>query len=82
MDKSPGKLYLGLMAKPKRPRDMNELAVHIGKIATGEITDAETNVNSAASNGGIARAANLSAGRRKAIAQKAARTRWGKGKKK
>lgn len=70
------------MAKPKRPRDMNQLAVHVGKIATGEITDAETNVNPAASNGGVARAANLSARRRKTIAQKAARARWGNGKKK
>jgi hypothetical protein len=67
---------------PKRPRDMNELAVRVGKIATHEIEDVETNVNRAASIGGVARAANLSARRRKAIAQKAARARWRRGKKK
>lgn len=70
------------MAKPKRPRDMNQLANMVGRIATGEIEDAETKVNAAASSGGVARAANLSAPRRKAIAQKAAKARWGKGKKK
>jgi len=61
---------------------MNELAVRVGKIATQEIEDVETNVNRAASIGGVARAANLSARRRKAIAQKAARARWRRGKKK
>lgn len=33
---------------PKRPRGMNELAVHIGKIATHEVEDVETKVNPAA----------------------------------
>lgn len=66
------------MAKPpKRPRDMNELAVHIGKIATHEIEDVQPKVNPA-SKRGEARAAKLSPARRKAIAKKAARTRWGK----
>ena len=62
---------------PKRPRDMNELAVHIGKIATHEIEDVTPAVNPA-SKRGDARAAKLSPARRKEIAQKAARTRWGK----
>lgn len=65
------------MGKPKRPRDMNELAVHIGKIATGEIDDTPP-VNPAASKRGTARAAKLTPARRKEIAQKAARTRWSK----
>ena len=34
--------------KPIRPRDMNELAVHIGKIATHEIQDAAPVSNAAA----------------------------------
>lgn len=63
--------------KPKRPRDMNELAVHIGKIATHEIEDVQPKANPA-SKRGEARAAKLSPARRKAIAKKAARTRWGK----
>lgn len=29
---------------PKRPRDMNELAVHIGRIATHEIDEAKSDV--------------------------------------
>lgn len=62
---------------PPRPRDMNELAAHIGKIATHEIEDVTPAVNPA-SKRGDARAAKLSPARRKEIAQKAARTRWGK----
>jgi hypothetical protein len=62
---------------PARPRDMNELAAHIGKIATHEIEDV-TPVENAASKRGDARAAKLSPARRKAIARKAARTRWNK----
>lgn len=62
---------------PKRPRDMNELAVHIGRIATHEIEDV-TPLPNPASKRGEARAAKLSPARRKAIAKKAAATRWGK----
>jgi hypothetical protein len=61
---------------PPRPRDMNELAVHIGKIATHEIEDVTPVSNAAARKRGEARAAKLSPARRKQIAQKAARTRW------
>ncbi len=61
---------------PKRPRDMNELAVHIGKIATHEVEDVETKVNPAASKRGKARAEKLSPQRRKAIAKQAAKARW------
>ncbi len=62
------------MAKPKRPRDMNELAVHIGKIATGQIEDPEvvapTPLQERAAKGGRARAANLSRKERITIARK------------
>jgi len=57
---------------------MNQLAVHVGKIATGEMAEVETKAHRPASNGGEARAASLSAKRRKEIAQKAAQARWGK----
>ncbi len=57
---------------------MNELAVHIGKIATHQIEDVETKVNPAASKRGEARAASLPAKRRRAIAQLAAEARWAK----
>lgn len=56
---------------------MNQLAVHVGKIATGEIEDTQP-TNTAASKRGEARAAKLTPTRRKEIAQKAARTRWSK----
>jgi len=56
---------------------MNELAAHIGKIATGEIEDVEPKDNPA-SKRGEARAAKLTPARRKEIAQKAAAARWRK----
>lgn len=62
---------------PARPRDMNELAAHIGKIATHEIEDV-TPAENPASKRGEARAAKLSPARRKEIAQKAAKARWRK----
>lgn len=62
---------------PKRPRDLNQLAVHIGRIATHEIEDVTPQVNPA-SKRGEARAAKLSPERRKEIAKKAAETRWKK----
>jgi hypothetical protein len=69
----------------KRPRDPLQLAKLIGDIATGQTTDTvEDGKNPAAvelgrlggAKGGKARAQKLSAVRRKAIAKKAARTRW------
>jgi len=62
---------------PPRPRDLNQLAVHIGRIATHEIEDV-TPAENLASSRGDARAAKLSPARRKEIVQKAARTRWKK----
>jgi hypothetical protein len=70
---------------PKRPRDPNQLAKLIVDIATGEVEDAvsESKRNPSSklldgSKGGRIRAINLSTGKRKAIAKKAARARWAK----
>ena len=68
----------------KRPADVNARAVMIAKIATGEIEDVTTDdgKNAAAvalgRMGGKARAAGMSARKRKEIAKKAAASRWGK----
>lgn len=65
----------------KRPADAIGLAVMIGKIATGEIEDT-SNASSAAAQlgslGGKKRAANMTPGRRREIAQAAATKRWAK----
>lgn len=69
----------------KRPADVNARAVMIAKIATGEIDDVTTDdgKNAAAvalgRMGGKARAAGLSAKKRKDIAKQAAESRWKKG---
>lgn len=66
-------LYLASMPKhPKRPRDLNELAKHIGDVATGQAPDdAAPSPNSVrAAKGGEARAKSLSRSRRVAIARK------------
>lgn len=72
--------------KPKRPRDVNELGVTIGKLATDEIEEAEeedTRDPAAVAlgrkgglKGGKARAAALSSDERRRLAQKAAQARW------
>ena len=75
--------------RPRRPRDPNELAKLIADIATGEKTESfvtEDGRDLAAVllgrkgglKGGQARALALSPERRKEIAAKAARARWGK----
>lgn len=69
------------MPKSKRPRDINQRAKLIVEIATGQAEDAlKDQRNPAAvalgSMGGKARAKNLSPAKRKAIAKKAAKTRW------
>jgi len=74
------------MAKrPKRPRDPMQLAKLIGDIATGQAPpdpapQPETPATEARRKGGLkggrARAKKLSAGKRRAIAKKAARSRW------
>lgn len=68
----------------KRPADVIGAAVMIGRIATGEIDESaktEDGKNAAAvalgRMGGKARAEGMTAKRRKEIAKKAAKTRWG-----
>jgi hypothetical protein len=68
----------------RRPADAIGAAVMVGRIATGDITeklDPDDGKNPAAvalgRMGGKARAEILSAKRRKEIARKAARSRWG-----
>ena len=66
----------------KRPADTHAAAVMVAKIATGEIEDMVTDdgKNAAAvalgRMGGKARAAGMSAKKRKAIARQAAAARW------
>jgi hypothetical protein len=68
----------------KRPADAIGNAVMIAKIATGEIEDitTEDGKNAAAvalgRMGGKARALNMTAAQRQAVAKKAAKTRWSK----
>lgn len=69
----------------RRPADVNACAVMIAKIATGELADDVPTRESEGKNpaavalgrmGGNARAAGLSAKKRKAIVKKAALSRW------
>jgi hypothetical protein len=65
----------------KHPADVISNAVHVMRIATGEITEkTEDGKNKAAvalgSKGGQARAKSLSARKRREIAKKAAASRW------
>lgn len=66
----------------KRPADANQRAVMVARIATGEIEDIVTDdgKNAAAvalgRMGGKARAAGMTAKKRKEIAKKAAKARW------
>lgn len=74
---------LSAMKKPpKRPRDPNQLAKLITGIATGEIENVKPEKDPAAvslgKKGGKARAKSLTPEQRKAIAEKAAKSRWKK----
>lgn len=65
----------------KRPADVIGNAVHIMRIATGEVQDevrdpAKEHMRRGGIAGGKARAKKLSATKRKAIARKAAAARW------
>lgn len=65
----------------KRPADVIGCAVKVAKIATGEINEDTTPkeyTRKAGKIGGKARAEKLSPRKRKAIAKKAAKARWGK----
>jgi hypothetical protein len=72
------------MKHPKRPRDPNQLAKLIVDLATGEAKDEQAAPDSPAvefarsggRKGGPARAAALSAKRRREIARAAAKSRW------
>ena len=75
----------GMDKKPKRPRDPNQLGKLIVDLSVGEADDSknlpdESGKDPAAvalgKKGGAARAAKLSAKKRKAIAAKAAKARW------
>jgi hypothetical protein len=67
----------------KRPADAIGRAIHIAKIATGEIDDEREEASSAAAQlgrlGGKKRAENMSPERRAEIARKAAAARWSGG---
>ena len=75
-----------MLTRPKRPRDVNQLAKLIVDISTGEVEDqdpdAGKNPNKIESGrkggivGGAQRAQNLTAKQRSAIAKKAATKRW------
>jgi len=80
--------YAGSMAtEPKRPRDTNQLAKFIVDVATGEAEEPKTDDGKDPAavalgrkgglKGGKARAASLTAKRRKEIAMQAAAKRWG-----
>ena len=67
----------------KRPADVNARAVMIGRIATGEIDDAQRDPakelhRQGGLKGGKARASYLSSEERRRIAQAAAQARWKK----
>ena len=75
------------MAKPKRPRDVNQLAKMILDMTTGErLNDSPKGPESAATagkreggvKGGARRAKLLTADQRREIAQAAAKARWKK----
>ena len=67
----------------KRPADVISNAVHVMRIATGEITESSKTDDGKSKaavelgrKGGTARAASLSATKRRQIAQRAAKARW------
>jgi hypothetical protein len=67
----------------KRPADVIGNAVHVMRIATGEVEDvtrdpAKEHMRRGGLAGGKARAVKLTARKRRAIAQKAAAARWKK----
>jgi hypothetical protein len=75
-----------MVKRPKRPRDPNQLGKLIVDLSVGEATEAESVPDSPAIEfarqgglkGGKARAATLTAERRREIAHIAAVRRWGK----
>lgn len=80
--------YHPLMATPKRPRDVNQLARLIVDISTGNAQDADPDAGKdpkavergrlGGLKGGLARKKHLPASKRRAIAKGAAKARWSK----
>lgn len=70
------------MARPRRPRDSNQIAKLMVDLSTGEAEepapDEPSGKRRGGKAGGRARAAALTAEQRQAIARKAAAARWGK----
>jgi len=65
----------------KRPADVLRNAVHVMRIATGQVEDESSKTPKRAAGGkkgGPARSASLTPEKRKEIAEKAAKARWGK----
>ena len=60
----------------KRPRDTVGCAVHVMKIATGEIEEDLSADREGKVNGGKARSASMTPEERKELAEKAAAARW------
>lgn len=72
------------MKKPKRPRDVNQLAKYIVDLATEQIQEPKENQKAQSGRlgglkGGSERARKLTAEQRSAIARRAAKIRWEKG---
>jgi hypothetical protein len=76
-----------MQARPKRPRDPNQLGKLIVDLSVGEADDSKNMPNESGKDpsavalgkkGGAARAASLSKKRRAEIAKNAAESRWGK----
>lgn len=73
-----------MTSRPKRPRDLNQLAKAIANIATGEGDSAKADMKNSEGQrlgglrGGAARAKVLSPNRRSEIAKAAAKVRWSK----
>ena len=61
----------------KRPRDTNQLAKLMVDMTTGQVPNDSFDEPSGRAKGGHARAASMSADRRREIARKAAAARWG-----
>ena len=60
----------------RRPRDPIARAIHVAKIATGELEEELEAKQPGKVNGGKARAASMTPEERKALAEKAAEVRW------
>ncbi len=87
LERCAGCVILSVMPKgprgERRPADVIGTAVHVMRIATGEIEDTQRDaakeyMRQGGLKGGKARARKLSPTKRKQIAKKAARARWGR----